>query len=272
MNNYLINIIFLNVSDIESFDSVYHNNYLYISSGQIHFSICSEIDLSNDIKSRNYLNTTLFLNNIASDSVKKSLRTISCDYFLFTDCTFIFGKETIDYLVSSRINSNSYIFNCSVKRDGNFVNLYPELFNYSDVLLYDLSTNIVFKNNQFLRLFEEYDISNVLDVLNIFKNSDNINNCIINYDAYIYFPEFNFEKINITDIEHNVITREVIVPVDTDKIVDSFYYGRYGIDLLKKCIGAWLTYKSFCSKKSLLKFICSKLGKKFLGDNNYAQL
>lgn len=66
-------------------------------------------------------------------------------------------------------------------------------------------------------------------------------------------------------IGSHIYYREVTLPMVPDAVVRNFYSGKYGIDMLKKCIGAWLHYKFYCRKDGFLKKFGCKLSRKLLG-------
>ena len=72
------------------------------------------------------------------------------------------------------------------------------------------------------------------------------------------FAEFRF---NGSEIYY----KEVSLPMVPEAVVRNFYSGKYGIDMLKKCIGAWLHYKFYCRKDGFLKRFGCKLSRKLLG-------
>lgn len=53
--------------------------------------------------------------------------------------------------------------------------------------------------------------------------------------------------------------REICLPMNKDDVIMNFYSGKFGIDVLKKCIGAWLYYKFYRGKNGVVK----KLGCRF---------
>lgn len=77
-------------------------------------------------------------------------------------------------------------------------------------------------------------------------------------DENSYFGDF---KVNGT----NVYYKEVTLPMVPDSVVRNFFSGKYGIDMLKKCIGAWLHYKFYCRKDGKIKTLGCKLSRKLLG-------
>lgn len=77
-------------------------------------------------------------------------------------------------------------------------------------------------------------------------------------DEDSYYGDF---KVNGT----NVYYKEVILPMVPDSVVRNFFSGKYGVDMLRKCIGAWLHYKFYCRKDGKLKTLGCKLSRKLLG-------
>lgn len=76
------------------------------------------------------------------------------------------------------------------------------------------------------------------------------------------------ENSSYTDFRFNgskIYYREVNLPIVPDAVVRNFYSGKYGVDMLKKCIGAWLHYKFYCRKDGFLKKLGCKLSRKLLG-------
>ncbi len=70
------------------------------------------------------------------------------------------------------------------------------------------------------------------------------------------------------DFKYNgngVFYKEVTLPVTPDSVVKNFYFGKFGIDVLKKCIGAWGYYKFYRRKDDFIKKFGCKLFKKLLG-------
>lgn len=72
------------------------------------------------------------------------------------------------------------------------------------------------------------------------------------------FAQFSFSGSGI-------FYKEVTLPMIPDAVVRNFYSGKYGVDMLKKCIGAWLHYKFYCRKDGFLKKLGCKLSRKLLG-------
>ncbi len=72
------------------------------------------------------------------------------------------------------------------------------------------------------------------------------------------FAQFSFSGSGI-------YYKEVTLPIVPDTVVRNFYSGKYGVDMLKKCIGAWLHYKFYCRKDGFLKKFGCKLSRKLLG-------
>ncbi len=77
-------------------------------------------------------------------------------------------------------------------------------------------------------------------------------------DENSYFGDF---KVN----GMNVYYKEITLPMVPDSVVRNFFSGKYGVDMLKKCIGAWLHYKFYCRKDGKLKTLGCKLSRKLLG-------
>lgn len=76
------------------------------------------------------------------------------------------------------------------------------------------------------------------------------------------------ENVTYADFKFNgsrVHYKEVTLPMVPDTVVRNFYSGKYGIDMLKKCIGAWLHYKFYCQKDGIIKKYGCKLSRKLLG-------
>lgn len=63
----------------------------------------------------------------------------------------------------------------------------------------------------------------------------------------------------------NVFYKEVTLPVTPESAVKNFYFGKFGIDVLKKCIGAWGYYKFYRMKDGAVKKYGCKLFSKLLG-------
>lgn len=71
-----------------------------------------------------------------------------------------------------------------------------------------------------------------------------------------------------SDFKNNgtgVFYKEVTLPVTADSVVRNFYFGKLGIDVLKKCIGAWGYYKFYRMKDGFIKNYGCKLFMKLLG-------
>lgn len=77
-------------------------------------------------------------------------------------------------------------------------------------------------------------------------------------DEDSYFGDF---KVN----GMNVYYKEITLPMVPDSVVRNFFSGKYGVDMLKKCIGAWLHYKFYCRKDGKIKILGCKLSRKLLG-------
>ncbi len=74
------------------------------------------------------------------------------------------------------------------------------------------------------------------------------------------------ENSSLSDFKNTgtgVFYKEVTLPVTADSIIRNFYFGKFGIDVLKKCIGAWGYYKFYRMKDGPVKkygcMICQKL-------------
>ncbi|MBQ8574733.1 MAG: hypothetical protein IJ447_01640 [Clostridia bacterium] len=63
----------------------------------------------------------------------------------------------------------------------------------------------------------------------------------------------------------NVFYKEVTLPVTPESVIKNFYFGKFGIDVLKKCIGAWGYYKFYRMKDGTVKKYGCKLFSKLLG-------
>ncbi len=77
-------------------------------------------------------------------------------------------------------------------------------------------------------------------------------------DENSYFGDF---KVN----GMNVYYKEIALPMVPDSVIRNFFSGKYGVDMLKKCIGAWLHYKFYCRKDGKIKSLGCKLSRKLLG-------
>ncbi len=62
-----------------------------------------------------------------------------------------------------------------------------------------------------------------------------------------------------------VFYKEVTLPITPDAVVKNFYFGKFGVDVLKKCIGAWGYYKFYRMKDGPVKKYGCKLFLKLLG-------
>lgn len=63
----------------------------------------------------------------------------------------------------------------------------------------------------------------------------------------------------------NVYYKEIALPLNKNDVVMYFYSGKFGVDVLKKCIGAWLYYKLYRGKNGAIKRLGCKLCRKLLG-------
>ncbi len=77
-------------------------------------------------------------------------------------------------------------------------------------------------------------------------------------DAAAHYEAFKYNGTN-------VYYKEITLPVTSDRVVKNFYFGKFGIDVLKKCIGAWGYYKFYRRKDDFIKKFGCKLFKKLLG-------
>ena len=59
--------------------------------------------------------------------------------------------------------------------------------------------------------------------------------------------------------------KEICLPMNKNDVIMNFYSGKFGIDVLKKCIGAWLYYKIYRGKNGAVKKIGCKLCRRLLG-------
>ena len=76
------------------------------------------------------------------------------------------------------------------------------------------------------------------------------------------------ENASFADFKNNgnkVYYKEITLPVTSDVVVKNFYFGKFGVDVLKKCIGAWGYYKFYRMKEGALKKYGCKLFLKLLG-------
>ncbi len=76
------------------------------------------------------------------------------------------------------------------------------------------------------------------------------------------------ESTVFADFKYNgtgVFYKEVSLPVAPDSVVKNFYFGKFGIDTLKKCIGAWGYYKFYRRKDDFIKKLGCKIFKRLLG-------
>lgn len=76
------------------------------------------------------------------------------------------------------------------------------------------------------------------------------------------------EHTSISDFRNNgtgVFYREITLPVTVDSVVRNFYFGKFGIDVLKKCIGAWGYYKFYRMKDGPVKKYGCVVFRKLLG-------
>lgn len=76
------------------------------------------------------------------------------------------------------------------------------------------------------------------------------------------------ESSSFADFRNNgtgVFYKEVTLPITADAVVKNFYFGKFGIDVLKKCIGAWGYYKFYRMKDGAVKKYGCKLFMKLLG-------
>lgn len=76
------------------------------------------------------------------------------------------------------------------------------------------------------------------------------------------------ESSSFADFKNNgtgVFYKEVTLPITADAVVKNFYFGKFGVDVLKKCIGAWGYYKFYRMKDGAVKKYGCKLFMKLLG-------
>lgn len=59
--------------------------------------------------------------------------------------------------------------------------------------------------------------------------------------------------------------KEVCLPMNKNDVIMNFYSGKFGVDVLKKCFGAWLYYKLYRGKDGIVKKLGCKLCRKLLG-------
>ena len=77
-------------------------------------------------------------------------------------------------------------------------------------------------------------------------------------DEYSSFEDFNYDG-------KDIFYKEVALPLLPDSVIRNFYSGKFGIDVLKKCIGAWMYFKFYRRKDDFIKKIGCKLSRKLLG-------
>lgn len=76
------------------------------------------------------------------------------------------------------------------------------------------------------------------------------------------------ENSSFADFKNNgtgIFYKEVTLPITADAVVKNFYFGKFGVDVLKKCIGAWGYYKFYRMKDGAVKKYGCKLFLKLLG-------
>lgn len=77
-------------------------------------------------------------------------------------------------------------------------------------------------------------------------------------DEYSSFEDFDYNG-------KDLFYKEVTLPLLPDSVIRNFYSGKFGIDVLKKCIGAWMYFKFYRRKDDFVKKIGCKLSRKLLG-------
>ena len=76
------------------------------------------------------------------------------------------------------------------------------------------------------------------------------------------------EDSRLSDFKSNgadVFYKEVTLPITADAVVKNFYFGKFGIGVLKRCIGAWGYYKFYRMKDGPVKKYGCMLFRKLLG-------
>lgn len=104
-------------------------------------------------------------------------------------------------------------------------------------------------------------------VLIPFKDNDLIIQCI-RFAFRIDTDMLCDENSDYGDFEYNgenVFYKEVTLPFLPDNAIRNFYSGKFGIDVLKKCVGAWLYYKFYRRKDDFIKKVGCKLSCRLLG-------
>lgn len=87
---------------------------------------------------------------------------------------------------------------------------------------------------------------------------------VFGFDTDILFdPDMTAESFNgkITSVHYN----EVSLPMNRRDVIMNFYSGKFGVDVLKKCIGAWLYYKFYRGKDGFIKKLGCKAARRLLG-------
>lgn len=94
-------------------------------------------------------------------------------------------------------------------------------------------------------------------VLAWLRSTFDIDTAILCDEMYSY-AEFKYNG-------NGVFYKEVSLPVTADSVVRNFYFGKFGIDVLKKCIGAWGYYKFYRMKDGPVKKYGCMVFKRLLG-------
>lgn len=185
-----------------------------------------------------------------------SIRLFIADCMRYENCNCL--DEVLVYLSSNVVTDSKKVFA--------YIPEYAEIFkltgnsvatlNFVNIVLYTLLpclTNETFSLLKTVIRFFEDDFMLVEYIRSKYRiDTDMLCDEFSNLDDF---------KFGSTDIFY----KEVTLPLLPDTVIRNFYSGKFGIDVLKKCIGAWMYYKFYRRKDDFVKKIGCKLSLKLLG-------
>lgn len=266
MNRFIADIIFININDTKVINNICLGFMPFLESGKIHLSFCitnSSVDI---ININHYINTDFYKDITIKNCLDSALRSVESEYICVSFHPMFFSEEVISS-ISNFDTEDSLILNFSVKNSKGFVNAFPENFNIKYVLCSGFSGNLFLNSEKFFNSITSFCFDNVYAYISTVCSFLNFNSYNYLSNSFIYC---NADS-DLSLIE-SVPYKEVIIPIDKDAIVRNFLYGRYGVNLLRKCIGAWFLYKGFRSGNLITKRLLNNIGSKLLGENYYGKL
>lgn len=187
-----------------------------------------------------------------------SLMLFIADYYRYDSCTVV--NEVLVYSDSEREYSSSDSIS--------FLSEYANVFKVTG----NIPASMFFLRAVFSTLLKELskDSFDVLKAVTSVFSDDYVLlawlKAIFGVDSLMLCDEnTRFEDFKYNGA--NIFYKEVTLPVTPESAIKNFYFGKFGIDVLKKCIGAWGYYKCYRQKDGIIKkYGCKFFGKLLGGD------